>query len=165
MVLLALAIVNTGPLAPSIALLLNRHAYSISSVPSAATVNDVVSPSITRASTGCCVIVIGTCTVIATDSLTTVPASLLMLTVYAAASVVSSFSKANALVSAPAIASPSLCHWYTSGSEPLATTDNVSAWPSSLVAPSGCPRIVTGCTTVSLTSSLTNDPTGFFITT
>jgi len=75
-----LAIVNTGPLAPSIALLLNRHAYSIVSVPSAATVNDVVSPSITRASSGCCVIVIGTCTVIVAESLTTVPASLLMVT-------------------------------------------------------------------------------------
>ena len=163
--MLALAIVNSGPVAPAIALLLNRHAYSIGSVPSATTVNDVVSPSITRASPGCCVIVIGTCTVIAAPSLTTVPASLLMLTRYDAASLVSSFSKANALASAPAIAWPSLCHWYTSGSDPLATTDNVSAWPSSLVSPLGCVRITTGCTTVSLTSLLTAMPAGFSITT
>ena len=110
-------------------------------------------------------IVIGTCTVIPADSLSTVPASLLMLTVYAAASVVANASNTSSFALAPSIASPPLCHWYTSGSEPLATTDNVSAWPSSLVSPSGCVRITTGCTTVSLTSSLTALPAGFFITT
>ncbi len=163
--MLALAIVNSGPVAPAIALLLNRQAYSIGSVPSAATVNDVVSPSITRASTGCCVIVIGTCTVIAAESLTTVPASLLMLTRYDAASVAAKLSNTSSFLLAPAIAWPSLCHWYTSGSDPLATTDSFSAWPSSFVSPLGCVRITTGCTTVSFTSSLTNDPAGFFITT
>ena len=67
-----------------------------------------------------------------------------MLTVYSAASVVASSSKTNSLASAPVIAWPSFCHWYTKGSEPLATIDNVSAWPNNLVAPLGCARIVTG---------------------
>ena len=77
-------------------------------------------------------------------ALSTVPASLLMLTLYDAASLVSKLSNASSLALAPCIAWPSLCHWYSSGSEPLATTDKVSAWPSSFVAPSGCPRITTG---------------------
>ena len=144
MALLAFGIVNTGPVPPSISTLLNLHWYSIGSVPWASTVNVAVSPSITRASTGCCVIVIGTYTMTSAGALSTVPASLLMLTVYSAASVVASSSKTNSLASAPVIAWPSFCHWYTKGSEPLATIDNVSAWPNNLVAPLGCARIVTG---------------------
>ena len=163
--MLALATVSTGPVAPAITWLLNRHAYSIGSVPSATTVNVAVSPSITRACSSCCVIVIGTCTVIVASSLATVPASLLMLTLYDAASVVAKLLNASSFLLAPSIVWPSFDHWYSSGSDPLATTDRVTAWPSSFVAPFGCPRITTGCTTVSFTSSLTALPAGFFITT
>ena len=142
--MLALATVSTGPVAPAITWLLNRHAYSIGSVPSATTVNVAVSPSITRACSSCCVIVIGTCTVIVASSLATVPASLLMLTRYDAASLVAKLSNISSFLLAPPIVWPSFDHWYSSGSEPLATTDSVSAWPSSFVAPFGCPRITTG---------------------
>ena len=163
--MLALPIVNTEPLAPSTTSLLKRHSYSIGSLPDATTVNVAVSPSITRACSGCCVIVIGTSTVIEAESLTTVPASLLILTLYPAASVVANASNSSSFALAPSIASPFFDHWYSSGSEPLATTDNVTPWPSNLVALSGCCVIVIGCTTVSFTSSLTALPAGFFITT
>ena len=95
---------------PATTWLLKRHSYSIGSVPVATTVNDAVSPSITRACSGCCVIVIGTCTVIVAGSLTTSPASLLMLTLYDAASLVARLSNASSFALAPSIAWPSFDH-------------------------------------------------------